>query len=249
MPDDLRGRYLDEGYWDDSSLSSLLYGGLRAQLRQTVRVWSKTSPRELTFQQLEVLSRRFAAGLRAQGVRSGDRVVYQLPNSVEAAATFLGLAALGAVLVPVAGFYGRKELIDIVIATQASVLVTTATHGSRNYLEELRDSRTEMPALSTVVLCGSAPVSDAIAFEDALSTELLTTIAPVDLDSPCMFAFTSGTSGRSKGVIHTHRSLGRRGSPPSRSHDSTRCHSAGVGVADRPRGRNDARTAGSDPPR
>ena len=208
MPYDLRQRYLDEGYWDDTSLSALLTAGLRAQPRQTVRVWSKTSPRELTFQQLDVLARRFAAGLRAQGVGSGDRVVYQLPNSVEAAATFLGLTALGAVLVPVAGFYGRKELIDIVNATQASVLVTTAEHGSRNYLEELRDSRAEMPALTTVVLCGGSTASDAIAFDDVVDVEPLTSVTEPDSDDPCLFAFTSGTSGRSKAVIHTHRSLG-----------------------------------------
>jgi acyl-CoA synthetase (AMP-forming)/AMP-acid ligase II len=208
LPDDLRQRYLDEGFWDDSSLSALLSADLRAHPDQTVRLWSKTTPRELTFRQLDVLSRRVAAGLRARGVRPGDRVVYQLPNSVEAAATFLGVTALNAVLVPVAGFYGRKELIDIVNATRSSVLVTTARHGSRNYLEELRDSRAEMPSLQTVILCGSPPVPDAIGFGDLVDIAPLSGTAPAAPDEPCLFAFTSGTSGRSKAVVHTHRSLG-----------------------------------------
>ena len=208
LPDDLRRRYLDEGFWDDSSLSALLTADLRAKPQQTMRLWSKTAPSELTFQQLELLSRRVAAGLRAHGVRSGDRVVYQLPNSVEAAAIFLGITMLNAVLVPVAGFYGRKELIDIVNTTQSSILVTTARHGSRNYLEELRDSRVEMPALTTVVLCGSPPAPDAIAFDDLVDVEPLSGISLADPDDPCLFAFTSGTSGRSKAVVHTHRSLG-----------------------------------------
>jgi acyl-CoA synthetase len=208
IPDELRRRYLDEGFWDDSTLGALLGRYLRANPQQTVRVWSKTSPRETTFGQLDVLSRRFAAGLQTLGVQSGDRVVYQLPNSVEAAATFLAITALGAVLVPVAGFYGRRELVEIVNTVQASVLVTTARHGSRNYLEELRDSRAEMPGLATVVLCGSAPAADAIAFEDLVTAEPLTTPVNVNPDDPCMFAFTSGTSGRSKAVVHTHRSLG-----------------------------------------
>jgi acyl-CoA synthetase (AMP-forming)/AMP-acid ligase II len=173
-----------------------------------VRLWSKTAPRELTFRELELLSRRVAAGLRAYGVRPGDRVVYQLPNSVEAAAIFLGITALNAVLVPVAGFYGRRELIDIVNTTQSWVLVTTARHGSRNYLEELRDSRAEMPSLSTVVLCGSPPVPDAVAFDDLVNVEPLGVIPAPDPDTPCLFAFTSGTSGQSKAVVHTHRSLG-----------------------------------------
>jgi acyl-CoA synthetase len=208
LPDDLRQRYLDEGFWDDSSLSALLTADLRAHPGQTVRLWSKTAPRDLTFRELELLSRRVAAGLRAHGVRSGDRVVYQLPNSVEAAATFLGITALNAVLVPVAGFYGRRELIDIVNMTQSSVLVTTARHGSRNYLEELRDSRAEMLSLSTVVLCGSSTAPDAVAFEDLVNVEPLGVTPAPDPDTACLFAFTSGTSGQSKAVVHTHRSLG-----------------------------------------
>ncbi len=208
IPAELRRRYLDEGYWNDSSLGSMLSAYLHAHPDQTVRVWSKTSPRAATFRHLDDLSRRFAAGLRALGVHTGDRVVYQLPNGVEAAAAFLGLAALGAVLVPVAGFYGRKELVDIVNAVNASVLITTARHGSRNYLEELRDSRPAMPGLEAVVLCGSAPVDDAIAFDDLSAAAPLPTIAVVNPDDPCLFAFTSGTSGRSKAVMHTHRTLG-----------------------------------------
>lgn len=208
IPDELRRRYLDDGLWNDSSLGSMLTGYLQAHPDQSVRVWSKTSPRATTFRGLDDLSRRFAAGLRTLGVRAGDRVVYQLPNGVEAAAAFLGLAAMGAVLVPVAGFYGRRELIDIVNTVQASVLVTTARHGSRNYLEELRDSRSAMPGLETVVLCGSAPVADAVAFEDVVTAAPLSTITEVNPDDPCMFAFTSGTSGPSKAVMHTHRTLG-----------------------------------------
>ena len=208
IPTELRQHYLDTGWWDDTSLAALLVAGLRAQPRQTVRVWSKTAPRQVTYLELESLACRVAAGLRARGVLAGDRVVYQLPNSVEAAATFLAISMLGAVLVPVAGFYGRKELIDIVNTTQASVLVTIAAHGGRDYLGELRDSRRSMPGLRTVVLCGSAAVSDAISFDDLAAAASIDTIADVHPDAACMYAFTSGTSGRSKAVIHTHRSLG-----------------------------------------
>lgn len=208
LPPDLRRHYLDEGLWDDLSLGALLVAGLRATPQQTVRVWSKTSPRALTFGELENVARRCAAGLRARGVRSGDRVVYQLPNGVEAAAAYIGLAVLGAILVPVAGYYGRKELVDVVNQTGASVLITTATHGKRNYLEELRVSRSSMPALRTVVLCGDTTASDTTAFADLLTAEPLSGVAEADLDTACMYGFTSGTSGASKAVVHTHRTLG-----------------------------------------
>ena len=124
------------------------------------------------------------------------------------AATFVGLAVLGAVMVPVAGYYGRKELIDIVNSTEASVLVTAARHGNRNYLDELRDSRAAMPGLDIVVVCGGPPVTDAAAFTDVLDVDPVAAIAAGGSQQPCMVAFTSGTSGRSKGVVHTHRTLG-----------------------------------------
>jgi acyl-CoA synthetase len=208
IPDDLRRHYLDTGLWDDESLGALLAAGLRAQPRQTMRVWSKISPRQVTFGELETLSRRVASGLRSLGVRPGDAVVYQLPNRIEAAATFLGLSMLGAVLVPVAGYYGQKELVDIVNATNAGVLVTVEQHERRKYLDELRHVRGLMPGLKTVVSCGGSSVPDATSFAELVDVDPLHAIAAVNPDDPCMFAFTSGTSGTSKGVIHTHRSLG-----------------------------------------
>ena len=207
LPADLRQHYLDEGLWDDTSLGALLVDGLRETPHQTVRVWSKVAPRAVTFGELELVARRCAAGFRAMGVRQSDRVVYQLPNCIEAAATFLGLTMLGAILVPVAGYYGRKELIDIVNQTEASVLVTVATHGNRDYLGELRDSRASMPGLESIVLCGRTTAPETTAFDELCKASPLTSLAAVDPDGPCMYGFTSGTSGRSKGVIQTHRSL------------------------------------------
>src|SRR3954447_12868469 len=52
---------------------------------------------EWTWGELRALTRRIAAGLRAQGVVAGDRVVAYMPNIPETAAAFLGCASLGAV--------------------------------------------------------------------------------------------------------------------------------------------------------
>ena len=51
-----------------------------------------------------------AAGLRDRGVGPGDVIAFQLPNWVEAAVTFWAAAFLGAVVVPIVHFYGRKEV-------------------------------------------------------------------------------------------------------------------------------------------
>lgn len=130
IPADLRRWYLEAGLWDDTSLGGLLAAGLRGHRGQTVRVWSKIAPSpDLPG------TRRVVATFRggAPSARCSSRRLRHLPAAQGrgTAATFVGLAALGAVLVPVAGLYGRKELIDVVNAVQASVLVTAATHAHR----------------------------------------------------------------------------------------------------------------------
>ena len=53
--------------------------------------------------------------MRARGVGPGDVVAIQLPNWMEAAAAFWASAFLGAVIVPIVHFYGRKELGHIIV--------------------------------------------------------------------------------------------------------------------------------------
>jgi acyl-CoA synthetase len=207
-PASLQRHYLRNGLWDATPVGTLLSARLRAHRTQSFRVWSKSSTRAVSFGEIDDLARRCAAGLRAHGVRAGDRVVFQLPNSVEAAVTLLGVVMLGAVAVPVATFYGRKELIEIVNASGARLLVIVDRIEQRGYAEEARDSRRQMPDLDITVVNGSAVRSDEVAFPQLLAAAAISSLAERNPDSACMIAYTSGTSGRPKGVIHTHRSLG-----------------------------------------
>ncbi|MBB5162922.1 AMP-binding protein [Mycobacterium sp. AZCC_0083] len=212
IPGSLRERYLRSGLWDDTSLGTLLIDGLRRRPRQRVGIWSKHTGREETFGSLEATARRVAAGLSKRGLAAGDRVVIWLPNGWEAVAAFVGVAALGAVVVPVASFYGRKELTEIVNATGATVLITCERHGARDYLGEVLDSRTEMPSVDTVVVCAGlgkrAPGSDVVSFDDLLCDPIAAIPSDRSPDDECLLAFTSGTGGTAKGVVHTHRTLG-----------------------------------------
>jgi acyl-CoA synthetase (AMP-forming)/AMP-acid ligase II len=67
-------------------------------------------PRSGTFRDIASVARGLAAGLRARDVAPGGAVAFQLPNWIEAAATFWTSAFLRAVAVPIVHFYGAKEL-------------------------------------------------------------------------------------------------------------------------------------------
>ncbi len=210
VPAELRQHYLRSGLWDDTTFSSLLLGGLDRRPDQRIVLWSNRVRRSETFAGLADAARRFAHGLSTLGVGPGDRVVLWLPNGWEALVAFVGATVRGAVVVPVATFYGRKDVIAAVNGAQAAVVVTCTRHGGREYVDEVHSSRRDMPTLRAVVQCGAdTRTSDPMlsAFEDLLSGRLAprTDSAPDDI---CLLAFTSGTSGTAKGVVHTHRTLG-----------------------------------------
>ena len=82
-----------------------------------------------TFGDVDLLARRLAAALRARGVGPGDVVAFQLPNWVEAAATFWASAFLSAVIVPIVHFYGPREVGFILTSVKPRVFVTAESFG------------------------------------------------------------------------------------------------------------------------
>ena len=84
---------------------------------------------------------RLAGGLAARGVGPGDVVAMQLPNWMEAAATFWASALLGAVVVPVVHFYGRKELTHILGDAKPRVFITAESFGHLQFDAEVATLR------------------------------------------------------------------------------------------------------------
>ena len=84
----LARRYVAEGFWDDASLGAVLSAGLHDAAAQPFTVRSDRRPYRGTLGDVDALARRVATGLRARGIGPGDPVAFQLPNWMEAAATF-----------------------------------------------------------------------------------------------------------------------------------------------------------------
>jgi acyl-CoA synthetase (AMP-forming)/AMP-acid ligase II len=137
IPVELVTRYEDAGWWTRESLGQVLAHGLQAAPDATFRVYSDVRPWSGTFGDVELVARRLAAGLRARGVGAGDVVAFQLPNWMEAAATFWASAFLGAALVPIVHFYGRKELAHILASAKPRVFITAEEFGRMTYQPDL----------------------------------------------------------------------------------------------------------------
>src|SRR5581483_7261177 len=181
IPAELVTRYEEAGWWTRETLGQVLADGLHAAPNARFRAYSKVRPWSGTFRDVEQVARRLAAGLRARGVGAGDVVAFQLPNWMEAAATFWASAFLGAVLVPIVHFYGRKELAHILAEAKPRVFITTEQFGRMTYQPDL---------------CSDVPIVALVGrdFDDLLAAEPMPGTLAADPAGPALIAFTSGTT-------------------------------------------------------
>ena len=92
-PEELQRRYLASGHWLDTTLGAFVDERLRATSGLELRIWSRTRPWRGTIGDVREMARHVAGGLRDAGIGPGDVVAFQLPNWIEAAATFYGASA------------------------------------------------------------------------------------------------------------------------------------------------------------
>jgi acyl-CoA synthetase len=204
VPDHLVKRYTEQGWWTSETLGELVASGLANNPDVGFRVHSAVRPYAGTYRDVERVARRFAAGLRHRGVGPDDVVAVQLPNWMEAAAAFWAATMLGAVVVPIVHFYGRKEVGHIVSKAAPRVFVTAEQFGRMAYQPDL------CADVPLVVLVGDVQrelADHELRFDDVLDDEPMSGTLPADPAAPALIAFTSGTTRDPKGVVHSHQTL------------------------------------------
>ncbi len=166
-----------------------------------------TSDRRMTFAELRDDVRRAAAAIIGLGVRPGDRVALWSPNTWHWVVACLGIQYAGAVLVPINTRYTAEEAADIIGRTRAPLLFGMGRFLGADRVAEL--DRGSLPALRHIV---RIPVEDDdgswdefLAGPQPPMSEVDARAAAVRPDDVSDILFTSGTTGRSKGVLCAHR--------------------------------------------
>src|SRR5215218_2777529 len=154
--------------------------------------------REQTFGELSREVTKLAEALLELGVREGDRVAIFLPMSPEVPIASHACAHIGAIQVPIFSGFAAPAVAQRLQASEAKVVITTRTSSRRGrevpMLEILEQARVEAPSVEHVVV---APWEEVVA---DCPGEL--PAAELDSETPYLLTYTSGTTGRPKGVVH-----------------------------------------------
>jgi acyl-CoA synthetase (AMP-forming)/AMP-acid ligase II len=163
----------------------------------------------LSFQGLALLVEDAARAFLALGVARGDRVAIWAPNGWAWQAAALGAQLAGGVLVPINTRFKGREAAALLARTRARVLVIENQFLGVDYLGLLRDAGMNFPG--TVIALGAAVPPEALGWTSFLARassipreSLLARAQMLSPDDICDIIFTSGTTGRPKGVLSTH---------------------------------------------
>lgn len=159
----------------------------------------------VTFSQLKDSALRFAAGLQELGLKKGDRVALYLPGWPEYAISYLAAWCCGAVVVPLDFMLTADELESCISHSGASFLIAKP-----KATIDLQAIAGKCPVIPTVIVCSQGAQEP----PDALSVAGMITAhkpAPANVrvqeNDPAIIFYTSGTTGKPKGVLISYRQL------------------------------------------
>jgi acetyl-CoA synthetase len=172
-------------------------------------------PRKLTYGQLNDMAGRVAALLKKFNVKPGDAVGIYMPMVPEVVAVLFGCLKYGAVAVPVFSGYGAQALISRLEDAKARVLFTSDVGRRKgkmiNIKRDADEAAAALPGLEHIVVLKHSDThvpwdeKRNVWFDQAINAcEPLATNTDLDAEHPSMYLYTSGTTGRPKGTVHTH---------------------------------------------
>ncbi|MGW5605763.1 AMP-binding protein [Streptomyces sp. NPDC003753] len=217
VPRERAVEYRRRGWWREETFLD----DLRRQARErphrlaiAARRIAEARTDTLDYAELARLTDRFALALLRLGVRRGDVVAVQLPNRWEMVPLMFACMRVGAVICPISPICPEEELRHRLGLTEARVAVTLPEWSGTPLAEIVTGLRTELPTLAHVAVVDGPVPDGALSFHHHFVAEAREEAGAAELDGlalgadePFVVLFTSGTTGESKGVLHSQNTV------------------------------------------
>jgi cyclohexanecarboxylate-CoA ligase len=169
------------------------------------KVFVTDSTTSYTFAGLREAASRLAAGLTRLGIGPGDRVAVQLPNWTEFAVISVALSRLGAIMVPIMPIYRHDDVRFVLETAGIRAAFTPGEFRGFDHAGMFLELAASGTPLQTVIAVRADPVpADALSYPDVLAASGEPVPAAVTgPDDPFVIVFSSGTTSRPKGCLHT----------------------------------------------
>lgn len=206
--DETARQYRAAGYWRDTTLVDVARQATREDPDRALLIEGAI---RLTRGEAWERALRLARFFASKGLKPGDVISFQLPNWVEAAVIALAARLAGLVVNPVPPIYREAELAYILRDCGAKLLFLPHLFRKFDHRAAGERLRPDLPQLADIVIVrGGEP--DDLRWEDVVAGEPLQEqeLPMVDPAAVMMAMYTSGTTGRAKGVLCSHYSFDYR---------------------------------------
>ncbi len=160
---------------------------------------------KVTFSDLNTMSNRLANRLLGMGIQKGDRIVLLFQNCPEFSVAYFAILKIGAIAVVLDFRLSPAEMEPIFQEAEVSAIITTVRQ--KVFIDRVKSA---VPTLKYVVVTGAEneDIRDWHSYEEIIEKESSEKISiPIEEEDDALYLYTSGTTGRSKGVVLTNDHL------------------------------------------